>query len=545
MATRDRDNLDRHDLDEHDRAPGNSPGRLFFTNRSTGFRVFLILSLALLPLGLIAFLATLQSSRTADLEKRAQIRIALSENARQLASSWASDASLARATMRGALAYPDDTDRCGRFSEILTAQSGRMPQFALFGVESAPWCASTGFAPARPSTLGFDTGAAPSYLLGDESLDIVVPGPGGSVAILRYGDHAMVAAVTSGTAPVPYALSLVSQGKTLPLIEATLSAGVAGYETMRAPIGTTALSVEITTPRTPFSAVELLSIMLPLVMWASAALIGWFVVNRMLIRPLRRLERAVSGYRPGEIIEPLHGMETSAHELRQLSETFRRITETISTHDAELAAGLARQTRLTREVHHRVKNNLQVVASLINLHARGHIQPELVRAYASIQRRVDALAVVHRNHYAELEENRGVSLRSLVGELAQNIRGSVREGDTAPPIRIDICPCYANQDTAVSVAFLLTELIELSMLTDPGASILITLAATSTSNARLSVESPALVETPDLMLRMENRFGRVLEGLSRQLRSPLERDRENGIFSIEITAIGDMIDKNN
>jgi len=520
--------------------PGNRPGRLFFANRSTGFRVFLILSLALLPLGLIAFLATLQSSRTADLEKQAQIRIALSENARQLASTWASDASLARATMRGELAYPDDTDRCGRLSEILTTQSGRMPQFALYGAESAPWCASTGFSPARPSTLAFDINAPPKYILTADSLDIVVPGPSGSIGLLRYSDRAMTAVVASGASSVPYALSIVSTDRTLPLIETVRSGGIAGYETMSDPIGTTGLDAEVTTPRTPFSAVELLSILLPLVMWASAALIGWFVVNRMLIRPLRRLERAVSGYKPGDIIEPLRGMETSAHELRQLSETFRHITETISTHDAELAASLARQTRLTREVHHRVKNNLQVVASLINLHARGQVQPDVVRAYASIQRRVDALAVVHRNHYADFEENRGISLRSLVGELAQNIRGSARDGDPVPPVRIDICPCYTNQDVAVPVAFLLTELIELSMLTDPRAAIVITLVQTSPSAARLSVESTALIETPDLVQRMEHRFGRVLEGLSRQLRSPLERDRNIGRFSIEIAVIGEV-----
>ncbi|MBV5325362.1 MAG: hypothetical protein J0626_08890, partial [Rhodospirillaceae bacterium] len=272
-------------------APVSRQGRLFFANRSTGFRVFLILSLALLPLGLIAFLATLQSSRTADLEKRAQMRIALSENARQLAASWASDASLARATMRGELAYPDDTDRCGRFSEIFAAQSGRMPQFALYGAESAPWCASTGFSPARPSTLGFDVNAPPKYTLTADSLDIVVPGPGGSVGLLRYSDRAMTAVIASGGSPVPYALSIVSTDRTLPLIEVVRSGGIAGYETMSDPIGATGLDAEITMPRTPFSAVELLSIMLPLVMWASAALIGWFVVNRMLIRPLRRLER--------------------------------------------------------------------------------------------------------------------------------------------------------------------------------------------------------------------------------------------------------------
>lgn len=512
-------------------------------NRSTGFRVFMILSLALLPLGLIAFLATLQSSRTADLEKRAQMRIALTENARQLASSWASDSSLARVTMRAWLTHPDDLDRCTRFGEILAAQSGGVPQFALFGAASAPWCASPGFAPQRPSTLALDPAAPPDYRLGANTLDIVVSGPdGGAVGILRYADRAMAGAVASGASPALYAFSLVGEPKVLPLIELTAPRGIAGYETMTAPIGSTGLNAEITMARTPFSPVELLSILLPLVMWAAAALIGWLVVNRMLIRPLRRLERAVSSYKPGEIVEPLSGMETSAQELRQLSETFRRITETISTHEAELAAGLARQTRLTREVHHRVKNNLQVVASLINLHARGQVQPDVVRAYSSIQRRVDALAVVHRNHYAELEENRGVSMRSLVGELAQNIRGSVREGDPVPPIAIDICPCYANQDVAVPVAFLLTELIELSLLTDPRAAIRIDMVAISAGHARLSVTSSALVETPDLLQRMENRFGRVLEGLSRQLRSPLERDPEGGKFTIQIAITAETME---
>jgi len=500
----------------------------------------MILSLALLPLGLIAFFATLQSSRTADLERRAQMRIALTENARQLASSWASDTSLARVTMRAALTYPDDPDRCARFGEILAAQSGRMPQFALFGAMSAPWCASPGFAPVRPSTLVLDPESPAGYSLGDSALDILVPGPdGNAVGILRYSDRDMGIAIASESSPVPYGLSLVGSDKVLPLTAPTRSGSLAGYETMNAPIGTTGLNAEISMARTPFSSVEILSILLPLVMWAAAALIGWVVVNRMLIRPLRRLQRAVSSYTPGEVVEPLSGMETSAQELRQLGETFRMITERISTHEAELAAGLARQTRLTREVHHRVKNNLQVVASLINLHARGQTQDDVVRAYASIQRRVDALAVVHRNHYAELEENRGVSLRSLVGELAQNIRGSVREGDPVPPIAVDICPCYANQDVAVPVAFLLTELIELSLLTDPRAAIRIRLVASSPLQARLTVVSPALVETPDLILRMENRFGRVLEGLSRQLRSPLERDPAQGRFSIEIAIVAE------
>ena len=107
-----------------------------------------------------------------------------------------------------------------------------------------------------------------------------------------------------------------------------------------------------------------------------------------------------------------------AQEIRELGETFRAISRTVAEHEAGLAEGLVRQTKLTREVHHRVKNNLQVISSLINFHARAARSAEATQAYASIQRRVDALAVVHRNHFAELEENRGLSLRSVIGELA-------------------------------------------------------------------------------------------------------------------------------
>src|SRR3546814_19235322 len=119
-------------------------------------------------------------------------------------------------------------------------------------------------------------------------------------------------------------------------------------------------------------------------------------------------------------------MPTPAQEIRDLGQTFRLITQTIAAHEAELAAGLERQTRLTREVHHRVKNNLQIIASLINLHSRSAPTQEAVDAYISIQRRVDALSVVHRNHYAELEVHPGIGVRSLRSEERRGGKECVR-----------------------------------------------------------------------------------------------------------------------
>ena len=83
-----------------------------------------------------------------------------------------------------------------------------------------------------------------------------------------------------------------------------------------------------------------------------------------------------------------------------------------------------------------MKNNLQVVASLLNIHSRGSPNEEVAAAYASIQRRVDALAVVHRNHFAELEENRGVALKPLISELAANLRATAPASALGMSIRL-------------------------------------------------------------------------------------------------------------
>jgi len=500
--------------------------------RSTGFKLFAILSLALLPLGMIAFFATIQSNRTADDESRAQLRIALNESSRKLLDTLAADIGVARIGLRAEREGPADSGRCTRIVQIFATQRGRAPRFALFGPGATPACATPGFAPVRDDVL--TPGDHARFDIAGSNLVAVVPDPAtGGAAVLQYSAPALFATAAPGGMVSGYSLSLLNDNETLPLVARAGRAGLAGYETLTSTIGTTGLEVEMTVARTPFSSAEFVAILLPLIMWAAAAVIGWLVVDRLLIRPLRRLELMVSGYRPGDILPPLAGSDSTAHELRQLSETFHTITLRVSTHENELAEGLARQTRLTREVHHRVKNNLQVVASLISLHARGQKSPEVIRAYASIQRRVDALAVVHRNHFAELEENRGIGLRSLIGELAQNIRGSIPEGEPAPPISIGIAPAYVSQDVAVPVAFLITELIELAMLVGPGTPIALRLGIADDMRARLQVESAALVDSPELTARMGDRFGRVLDGLSRQLRSPLLRSAKKGVFQIE------------
>jgi hypothetical protein len=274
-------------------------------------------------------------------------------------------------------------------------------------------------------------------------------------------------------------------------------------------------------------------VLLPLLMWAAAAAIGWIVVDQLLLRPLAQLERAVANYRGDGPLE-LPRLATPSYEMRALGEAFQHSAAQLMKREEELEAGLRHQVRLTREVHHRVKNNLQVVASLINLHARG-TQGDVAGAYASIQRRVDALAVVHRNHYAELEENRGVALRSLIAELTANLRSTAPPSASHMAITLDMIPAYITQDVAVPVAFLVTEIVELVMQNDPGGGVAISLVpGQTTDRAILSIEAPGLTMANRTYNPGHDRFERIVLGLSRQLRSPLEHDDETGRYRIAL-----------
>jgi two-component sensor histidine kinase len=213
------------------------------------------------------------------------------------------------------------------------------------------------------------------------------------------------------------------------------------------------------------------------------------------------------------------------------------VTRTVARHEAELEAAVERQTRLVREVHHRVKNNLQVVASLLNIHSRGSASEEAAAAYASIQRRVDALAVVHRNHYAELEKTPGVALRALISELGASLRASAPAGASRMQIRLSLEPLYANQDVAVSVAFLITETVEFAMLCGCNA-VSITLESEEPGRGRLSIESKALSGGAACSADIGDRFERIITGLARQLRSTPDRDTEAGRFSLSIGIVG-------
>jgi two-component sensor histidine kinase len=503
----------------------------------TGAKLFLILSLALLPLALIAIFATLRLTQIADTELRSHLRVAAAESSRSISIELVGDMTALRVAVDALTLDPRDAPSCARVQGVFAQQAVAGAEFAILDGSGALICGRE-FPGVRRTKDETTSSTLSAHFVAGRGLVLRLGDNGRGVNASAFFPRAFLTKIgrPSGFSS-DYAATLVDEDDRLELMPLKRERALERREAIREDLGIADLSLEMQVRSAPIGSPLILALALPLLMWAAAAAIAWFVVDRLLINPLRTLRSSIAAYAPGDQPDPELYRALPAQELRDLGDTFRALSRTVAVHEAGLAEGLVRQTKLTREVHHRVKNNLQVISSLINFHARGAKSPEASQAYNSIQRRFDALAVVHRYHFAEMEENRGVSMRSVCGELASNLRATAPE-HMHIGIALEIDPLYVTQDVAVPVAFLITELVELAMTCDQGAQLRITLrAGPEPDRALLRISSRALVDSDCLRDGLKNRFGRVIEGLTRQLRSTLQHDPLVGVYEVKITTI--------
>jgi two-component sensor histidine kinase/PAS domain-containing protein len=100
----------------------------------------------------------------------------------------------------------------------------------------------------------------------------------------------------------------------------------------------------------------------------------------------------------------------------------------------DLQAALARQEILTREVHHRVKNSLQVVSSLLRIHSRQTRDEAVREAFADATARIQAVALAHQMLYRDGEVMHA-AVGPFVRQLADQLQSLFRE---AGPRRVRV-----------------------------------------------------------------------------------------------------------
>jgi PAS domain S-box-containing protein len=126
--------------------------------------------------------------------------------------------------------------------------------------------------------------------------------------------------------------------------------------------------------------------------------------------------------------------------------------------EAQLRRSLQEKSTLLREIHHRVKNNLQMIASLLSLQSGQNGDPKVLAVFDEMEGRVRAIAQIHEQLYAtddlrEVEVGNYLSAlaRELV-ELHATVPGGVR-------LRLDVVPMVLPIEKAIPVGLIANELI--------------------------------------------------------------------------------------
>lgn len=133
------------------------------------------------------------------------------------------------------------------------------------------------------------------------------------------------------------------------------------------------------------------------------------------------------------------------------------ITERMQT-ERDLAAAVAEKEVLLKEVHHRVKNNLQIISSLLNMQAELLSEPSLKAALLEGRRRVESMAMIHERLYSD-EDIDHLDFRQYVQALARELFNVYFVNSNLVRLRLELEPVSLELNQAIPCGLILNELL--------------------------------------------------------------------------------------
>lgn len=219
--------------------------------------------------------------------------------------------------------------------------------------------------------------------------------------------------------------------------------------------------------------------------------------------------------------------------------------------EEQLRRALADRELLLREIHHRVKNNLNMVISLLRLQFGGYADPGIRGAVEATVERVQSMSLVHQFLY-QSDTQSSIDFHGFVERVIEKLSGSYSTGGTVmgdnvmgggtpgTGVRIvsDIGDVEVGIDAAVPVSLIVTELVmnavKYAFPDGRAGTIRVSTAEVPPDRIRLLVEDDGVGLPADFDMSRASSLGmQLVQGLTEQIHGELEILRENGTaFSI-------------
>ncbi len=318
---------------------------------------------------------------------------------------------------------------------------------------------------SRPFLTADGSHRAVGLLLRRDAFDAIFSPHGGmhqaTLALIRSGGQ-IVSEFTDGgldwkpTTPLPV-------GNPNDPAESLFFANAGGTEFHYAvaPVRGTLANVVLATPLATLDETDwrrfATAIAAPLLMLILGILAIYSGVERLVLRWITRLRAVSAAYTIGNYAPRLEHLDRAPSEIADLGASFNTMAERIQERSHALEVALSGKNALLKELHHRVKNNFQMIASLLAMQRRE--LPTRLRTLLRVpEDRVLAMASAYKASYATGEIGR-VGMAELLRDIAGQLRQSFGLGAPVIHLTAEGEPVRLDLDRAVPLGLLFSEII--------------------------------------------------------------------------------------
>jgi two-component sensor histidine kinase len=197
---------------------------------------------------------------------------------------------------------------------------------------------------------------------------------------------------------------------------------------------------------------------LPILMWAASLIVAFWALNRLALRHIRKLGRQMRRFALNRNLPRVALGSSVPSELRDMEAAFINMGESILRDEAQLEDSLREKNILLKEVHHRVKNNLQLISSIMNMQIRQAETEDVSRVLRRLQERILSLATVHKNLYQN-DNLVQVDAKALMSEVADQLLAVGLEMNANVEITQSYADVKLEADDAAPLTLLVSEAV--------------------------------------------------------------------------------------
>ncbi len=271
--------------------------------------------------------------------------------------------------------------------------------------------------------------------------------------------------------------------------------------------------------------------------------ISWYAQTRKLARPIMRLkENAESAIKNGFFssvsidIEEMDQLRANFEKLIAQLMAGQRVVEARSKDlvDANtlLKGSLAEKDVLLKEIHHRVKNNLQIISSMLSLQAMETKGERDRQLFLNSQNRVQTMALIHERLY-QSDDMSQVDFSDYIPSLAENIFKSYKATDQHIELCVEVADIKLELDQAIPCGLMINEMVTNSLKyafpDERSGHIRIALNCTEDERVVLKVSDDGVGLPAEFEEKKSSKLGlQLIRILTRQLRGTLDINGSQG-----------------